>query len=547
MRTALIVLGDTTDHGGEVISAAPAATVGGRPVARIGDLVACPRCGGEFVIVQGNPQMHFDGAAAAYDGCAVACGAKLIASQSGMTTWPGNGDEDNTPRRYFSFDRIQQEADEIQPSVTPPARAELEQAGAALAQGVQLTAVRYDMTRSPPAPIMESAPGAGRRGLLSRWLAQDREPDLDQGRMRRADVVILNDPTLPPTQDNIRQIVAMPASAALSDRKMAAFDKIAGNNNVFATGPAGPSVLTVRATLYFQGSHTPRVREAICRCFDLYEAVARDHLAWLWREESTAGPDKLVYAKAKSMRDMLARMDANDHVGFAYTGAHAASPWLFRVSGLRAWEAAMGDNGLDTLQFSMPGNEVLRHPARFQHLFVECARLLAAQHGHGGYALNVALASHAAREEATTLAGLDAGNAIVIASRHRIGILDHIKTVGWLTAINTRMVAAVGGLPALRSALPRDWFAKYSYGSGIVIQAGPAPETAPVDVDAQPAIYVLPNRLLAPLRVPQLGSGAAAEHWLRRFDVPGDTLLHYKAKLLGEPKLTAASTLPDAL
>jgi uncharacterized Zn-binding protein involved in type VI secretion len=104
MSEAVIVLGDTTDHGGEVISAAPVATAGGKPIARLGDLVACPRCGGTFPIVQGNPGMRFDGADVAYHGCAVACGARLIASQSAMTTHPAGGPDDLVPRRYFSFD-----------------------------------------------------------------------------------------------------------------------------------------------------------------------------------------------------------------------------------------------------------------------------------------------------------------------------------------------------------------------------------------------------------------------------------------------------------
>jgi uncharacterized Zn-binding protein involved in type VI secretion len=104
MSEALIVLGDKTDHGGTVISAAPVATTGGKPVARLGDLVECPRCRGRFAIVEGNPAMTFDGAAAAYHGCAVACGARLIASQSAMTTMPTSGHEDIAPRRYFSFD-----------------------------------------------------------------------------------------------------------------------------------------------------------------------------------------------------------------------------------------------------------------------------------------------------------------------------------------------------------------------------------------------------------------------------------------------------------
>jgi uncharacterized Zn-binding protein involved in type VI secretion len=104
MSAALIVLGDKTDHGGTVISAAPAAAAGGKPIARLGDMVECPRCRGTFAIVEGNPAMCFDGAAVAYHGCAVACGARLIASQSEMTTQPTSGDVDASPRRYFSFD-----------------------------------------------------------------------------------------------------------------------------------------------------------------------------------------------------------------------------------------------------------------------------------------------------------------------------------------------------------------------------------------------------------------------------------------------------------
>ena len=43
------------------------------------------------------------------------------------------------------------------------------------------------------------------------------------------------------------------------------------------------ATLAVRATLYFYGSHTDAVRLAICQCFDQYEAMAKEHLTWLWR------------------------------------------------------------------------------------------------------------------------------------------------------------------------------------------------------------------------------------------------------------------------
>jgi hypothetical protein len=94
----------------------------------------------------------------------------------------------------------------------------------------------------------------------------------------------------------------------------------------------------------------------------------------------------------------------------------------------------------------------------------------------------------------------------------------------------------------------------------MVIQSGPEPEVAAIELDAKPAIYVLPNRVLKKIRIVEIGSlhygskdgeprlsAAPAERWLTRFDVPEDELLAYKAKLLKEPKLTAETTLPDVL
>jgi hypothetical protein len=328
------------------------------------------------------------------------------------------------------------------------------------------------------------------------------------------------------------------------------------------------AALAVRGTLYFHGSHTAEVREAICQCFDAYETIAKPHLTWLWREEPPEGPDKFAYDKARPLRDMMSRLDADDHVGFAYIGGqkpHDASPWLFYVSGLRRWEAKLGWKGLDSLEFSLPRSVIDAHPRLFQQLFTDFARRLAAAHGHAGFAFNLS-AVRWEENEATEavmvskMAGLDAGTSTLVARHGKTGIVDHIKTVGWLTAINASMVDAAGGIETLRSELPRDWFAKYDYGTGLVIQAGPEPEIAPVELDPKPAIYVLPNMALQTIRVRHIDSlhsypkegeprlaGAAAERWLRRFDVPPEEILAYKAKLLDEPRLTPASLLPGAL
>lgn len=84
MSRPLILLGDTTSHGGTVISASGSADCNGRGIARLGDKVSCPRKGhGRVtVIASGDPSALIDGQPAARHGDLTACGATLIASQA---------------------------------------------------------------------------------------------------------------------------------------------------------------------------------------------------------------------------------------------------------------------------------------------------------------------------------------------------------------------------------------------------------------------------------------------------------------------------------
>lgn len=89
---AMIVLGDKTDHGGEVISASGVTDTYGKCIARVGDMVTCPKKGhGTCEIVTGDHTMIIDGKPVARHGDKTACGATLIASQSLTTTEDGGG------------------------------------------------------------------------------------------------------------------------------------------------------------------------------------------------------------------------------------------------------------------------------------------------------------------------------------------------------------------------------------------------------------------------------------------------------------------------
>ncbi|OWJ63106.1 PAAR domain-containing protein [Paraburkholderia caledonica] len=80
----LIRLGDSTEHGGEVITASSTMTFDDRPVARMGDEVFCPRHPGvrPNLIVEGDESMMDDGLPVAHHGHRATCGCRLISSLS---------------------------------------------------------------------------------------------------------------------------------------------------------------------------------------------------------------------------------------------------------------------------------------------------------------------------------------------------------------------------------------------------------------------------------------------------------------------------------
>ncbi|MBK1615931.1 hypothetical protein CKO44_20980 [Rubrivivax gelatinosus] len=87
MNRPYIVVGDRTSHGGNVLEGGTATDSHGRAIARVGDLVSCPRKGHGHLtrIACGDPALLIDGLPAAREGDRCACGAKLIASQSATT------------------------------------------------------------------------------------------------------------------------------------------------------------------------------------------------------------------------------------------------------------------------------------------------------------------------------------------------------------------------------------------------------------------------------------------------------------------------------
>jgi hypothetical protein len=95
--------------------------------------------------------------------------------------------------------------------------------------------INYDMTKNPPAPIMDSGVGTKGHAYLPGWIRKYWEPEQavrytpGAGLIRRPDVVIVKDPLKPPTQDNIKQIIEIKFPPdELSKNQREAYIKIAG-------------------------------------------------------------------------------------------------------------------------------------------------------------------------------------------------------------------------------------------------------------------------------------------------------------------------------
>jgi uncharacterized Zn-binding protein involved in type VI secretion len=84
---AQIVVGDTTSHGGRVVSGSPSSTWSRAeiPIARKGDKVTCPQCEPYvFEIAEGCDGSFDFGAPVALEGHKTTCGALLIAESGGV-------------------------------------------------------------------------------------------------------------------------------------------------------------------------------------------------------------------------------------------------------------------------------------------------------------------------------------------------------------------------------------------------------------------------------------------------------------------------------
>ncbi|NUF62835.1 DUF3396 domain-containing protein [Acinetobacter bereziniae] len=324
------------------------------------------------------------------------------------------------------------------------------------------------------------------------------------------------------------------------------------------------AIPAIRAVLYFKEGYSDEMREAIAQCFDDYQEYAKAHLTWLWQgTPPNSEKECTAFESVKPIRSIFKNYKPMHPITFLYTSGKekfATGAWEFNIGGDSQWQAQK-KNYQSSLTFSMPIEWVGENSKVFIDLFIKCAQRLKAKQGYAGYACLISRIRSDKNEPTEAFMArkawaMDVGNPYLEAN----SLIEGIKTVSWLTAINYEWFNSIKEEEALNSELPMNWFIGYDYGTGVVIQAGTLPLMGSVESDPLPAPYVLLNRVLKPLRVEKIGDlhrgnystdeiplikGYLANHWLARFDIEDDQKLEYFAKLQDEPKLNSQYAFLD--
>jgi len=90
MSKKIITVGDSTDHGGKVISGSPTHDIDGKAIARLHDNVFCPQFysggapHGVNKIITAHEALTVNGIPVAVEGCKTECGCSLIGSANAV-------------------------------------------------------------------------------------------------------------------------------------------------------------------------------------------------------------------------------------------------------------------------------------------------------------------------------------------------------------------------------------------------------------------------------------------------------------------------------
>ncbi len=289
----------------------------------------------------------------------------------------------------------------------------------------------------------------------------------------------------------------------------------------------GKTLLSIgfHITFYFGDGNTQKNRQAIVKIFNEYAQLCGDQLKWQ-THPVTFNWQKIT--KKHSPEYWVLENPKNTVVWqLCFHGGRTfdeSSPYRIEAVGYPNPDRRLSffHVGFPATWFSDPEKE---DPVT---LVTRWANILKPWHGTAGFSIMPALDTQKESEVsphsfalARRFPGLEYNEPI----SHAMYLNNTIKSVNWLTIIQTDLVAKLGGLASLEQELSTntDIFI-HPYDGGVVIQAGQYPEIGDVNHQLIPEHYRDVNKVLKPIRVGDqhrsfLGfTEEATQEWLARFD-----------------------------
>jgi hypothetical protein len=281
-----------------------------------------------------------------------------------------------------------------------------------------------------------------------------------------------------------------------------------------------------QATLYCERGRSAEARQRVRACLDAFLTVARPHLRWM------TTPDGKRWEPFEDRR-----ADAF----CALLDGPAADTWEMHWHGARypdetsefQFEAFGQDRvrgRLSYLRVALPLGAFPESAGAFAALVRYLCQLLLPCHGYGGIAFVESTdpgVKNQAQPTVYALAQRFPGIEVDRPLIHLLRVEGGIKGVNWLTVLGPRFVERMGGTAALRAALPEP-FVFHPFDGGLLLQAGPVPQTGDRNQKLWPAFYPELARLLRPIRikehpcfdygVPGRFTAETTMEWLTRFD-----------------------------
>jgi hypothetical protein len=280
-------------------------------------------------------------------------------------------------------------------------------------------------------------------------------------------------------------------------------------------------------TLYFDDGFSVAVRHRIGECLALFRRLCGAHLVWV------VPPDAEQWQRIEP--DTVAAFEAwleNGVPDYSW-----ATSWRSGRTPLEAGEFQFNvlakDGKLPTLNFLqlvLPMHWLETRIGTFPELAGKFAAILQPYHGYGGYGFgepsDMSLRD-AVQPDIYAMARRFPGIEVDRPVRHIQYLSDGIKGVNWLTVLSEHWVERVGGEARLRSLLD-ERFLFHRYDGGLIVQAGPRPQTGDTNQYLWPDAYATLARVLRPIRIRQHGSfdnhgqyrftAETTQEWLARFD-----------------------------